>query len=385
MNVQKEGKIMKKLLLCTLSLFAFVGLTACGSEKKLTAEEAKTELKSVAENTAKAANDGIQGNIKLGFSANGQINNLKGYKVIGDQKTAIFTVNQAKADAKANISLNTATDFDNKIIKLGAKADAKVTASADVAGMDKMSINYAADAKADVYLKGDGKYVDEEESETLEGSNAFIDYSANLNEDLAKQFNLESKYEGRLNLFLEGMDVVLPKDEDIKMDEFITSLDEFINDWTIFKKKGNKIIADCSDLKAFKIDGEAIAVQEQLKKYGLTLSVSKFELTVDKEQKLTAFDFQLGLKGKVDFEKLELGKEDFANIAESLEGVIGSASSALGQLDAISGTLSVDLKLNLNASIKYSSSTLTVPEDLAKIEQQTISDFMKSKKAPVLD
>ena len=45
---------MKKLLLATLAVFTFVGLTGCASEKKLTAEEAKTEIKAAQENTAKA-------------------------------------------------------------------------------------------------------------------------------------------------------------------------------------------------------------------------------------------------------------------------------------------------------------------------------------------
>ena len=50
---------MKKLLLCTLSLFAFVGLTACGSETKLTAEEAQTELKEIREDYIKIGRDFI--------------------------------------------------------------------------------------------------------------------------------------------------------------------------------------------------------------------------------------------------------------------------------------------------------------------------------------
>lgn len=357
---------MKKLLLCTLALFAFVGLTGCGSEKQLTAEEAKTELKAVATNTLKASNDAVSGSIKLGFSANAQINNLKGYKDVNGTKTAIFTVNQAKADAKLNASLSTATDFSNKIVKLGLKADGAVKASADVAGMDKMSIDYKADAKADVYVKGGGSYVNKWD-ETEEGSNAYIDLSANLPKELAEKAGIDQAYALKANAFVEDLDIILPADTEV--DEMEFNFDSFINDWTIFKKKGNKIIADCSDLKAFKIDGEAIAVQEELKKYGLTLSVSKFEITVDNEQRITNFDFQMGLKGKVDFAKLELKKEDFEDMAESLEGILGSAAALFNNIDAISGTLSVDLKLTLNAKLNYSSETITIPSELTAIEQ----------------
>lgn len=356
---------MKKLLLCTLSLFAFVGLTACGNEQKLTAEEAQTELKAISTNTLKAVNDAVKADVKFNASANIQANNIKGYKTIGTEKTAIFTVNQASAEAKANFSLSTATDFTNKLVKLSAKGDAKLKANAKIAGMDELKADYTADGKADIYLKGS------------EGqANAYIDYSANLNEDLAKVAGLEEKeLAGKLNIKLDGMDVTLPDDEYFESDDFTVDFDEFINDWTIFKKKGNKIIADCSDLKAFKIDGEAIIIQEELKKYGLTLNVSKFEIGFDNDKRLTSFDFALGLKGKVDLEKLEFDKENIEEMAESFE-FLGALSTMLKNVDDLSGTITVDLSISLGTTIGYTSSTITIPEDLTKIEEKTIAELM---------
>ena len=362
---------MKKLLLCTLSLFAFVGLTACGSETKLTAEEAQTELKEISTNTLKAANDALQGSVKFAGNLNVQANNVKGYKEVAGQKTEIFTVNQASADAKANFSLNTATDFDNKLIKISANGEAKLKANAKVTGLDELKADYSADGKATVYLKG---------AEVAEGedpkANAYVDYSANVSEDLAKVADLEkTKFEGKANILLNGMDITLPDDEYFDSEDFVVDFDEFINDWTIFKKKGNKIVADCSDLKAFKIDGEVIAVQEELKKYGLTLSVSKFEIGFDKEKRLTSFDFALGLKGKVDLSKLELSKEDIKDMAESFE-FLGAISTMIENIDTFTGTVSVDFGVSFGATIKYTTSTITIPEDLTKIEEKTIAELM---------
>lgn len=364
---------MKKLLICTLSLFAFVGLTGCASEKKLTAEEAKTELNAVAKNTAKAVTTAVAGSLKLGVTAKGEINNFKAYKTVGEEKTAIFTVNQAKAEVKANASLSTATDFDNKIIKLGATGDASAKASADIAGMEKKELNLSAKGKATAYLKGGNP-----------DGNFYVDYDATISEDLAKLAKLEkTAYADKLNIIAKDFDMEMPTETEVE--NFSIDFDSFVNDWSIFKKKGNKIIADCSDLKAFKIDGDVISIQDDLAKYGLTLSVSKFEIGVDKQQRMTSFDFQIGLKGKADFEKMNLSKTDIEDLADMLSGIMGPSASALAQMDAVSGTLSVDFKVTLGATFKYTTSTITIPEELTKLTPKTMSEIMGGESTPLTD
>ena len=73
---------------------------------------------------------------------------------------------------------------------------------------------------------------------------------------------------------------------------------------------------------------------------------------------------------------MNLTKADIEDMAETLEGVLGSAAAVIGQLDSLTGTLTLDLSVSLTSTIKYSAAKITIPEELTKIEEKTIDEIM---------
>ena len=55
---------MKKLLTGVLTVFAFIGITGCSNEKKMSAKDAETTKKAAAQNTQKKSE-----NLQLEFSS----------------------------------------------------------------------------------------------------------------------------------------------------------------------------------------------------------------------------------------------------------------------------------------------------------------------------
>ena len=116
---------MKKLLLAALTVFTFVGLTGCASEKKLTAEEAKTEIKAAQENTAKALKEkkALDVNAEVKFKANASAKNIKVDSSLGD---LIPEVKTAKGGVDLQAKFGVAGSLEQMKLKANADATAKI-------------------------------------------------------------------------------------------------------------------------------------------------------------------------------------------------------------------------------------------------------------------
>ena len=140
--------MIKKLLLATLTVFSFVGLTACGNEgKKLNAEEAKQEVKLAQQNTAKAIKEGKG----LKIDVNGKVESTvsaKNIKVDSNLGSIIPEIKTAKLQASFNTKESIAFDIEN----FKGKATASENAS--------VKFNYTAGDKTEkfeVTSKGEGE------------------------------------------------------------------------------------------------------------------------------------------------------------------------------------------------------------------------------------
>ena len=167
---------MKKLLIATLTVLSFVSLTACGSGKKLTAEEAKTEIKAAQENTAKALKEKKGLTVKQTAKANANIS-AKGIK-IGEGAFGM-EIKSAKIGFDAEESFNVTADMSKLNAKLTgdikANANYSITANGETQKQDyKVSGNGEAYVingaeKANIYAKGSATLPEKEDIESLLG------------------------------------------------------------------------------------------------------------------------------------------------------------------------------------------------------------------------
>ena len=357
---------MKKLLLATLAVFTFVGLTGCANEKKLTAEEAKTEIKAAQENTAKALKEtkGVKVDTTTKFEATVSAKNIKVQSSLG---ALIPEIKTAKVSANATLKGGFTVDLD--------KMKAKATASEDISA----SANYTMGDKTEkfsVASKGNGEaYVVKGEDKVNVYAKGELNNDIKVPEDYKALIDAEAykKLSGKINLKFD----LDEDDEDEKsIDEVISTIDfdTIITDWTIFKKKGSTLTADTSNLAAFGVDAEA---QAELAKMGLTLKISKFEIGLNKDKAITSFDFNVSLKGDVDLSKQDIDKDDIVDFISTINPGIASSLSTV-TISGMTGTVSIDTAFNFGLDIAYKADEIKVPEELTKLEEVDFDDLLKS-------
>lgn len=360
---------MKKLLLCALTAITFIGLTGCQSEKKLSAEEAKTEVKAVMENTAAE----VKNAASVSFKADGKATiTAKDVKLLAS-KTAVAAVESAKINASANASIKASANKEDKKAKVTASADAKVDANINSSTLKTMlgwetpkKFNYTAKGEAEVYAV-----------EGAEKTNFYGKYDASINEELAKELGItQTKYSSLFNLASKSINGLFEygedlDDEDDEIDGDTTTDLGFIKDWTIFKKKGNTLIADCSNLEAFDLGEDFYETQATLKTYGIEFKVSKFQIGFDKNKVLTSFDFETSVKGNLDLSKIPYD-------AEAIEDILGEYGSAIASLpiDSMSGTITVDLSAGASFTLGYTPETITVPKDMMETKETDLDEII---------
>ena len=354
---------MKKLLLVALTAITCFSLAGCQDGKKLSAAEAYTELKAIAENTQKSFNK--LGSIKSKETFEGSIK-AKDVKVklpTGDY----MSCGSGSASAKGTYTTEAALNVADKKAKFNVSVDA--SAKADVTSpllkmylgidSDSKKWNYEANGKVEAYLVGS------EESRTgilsYDKANIYTNIDAKVNSELAELLELtktEFKASKNFGSYYFG-DFFEFADYDEEYDEFDF---DFINDWTIFTQKGNTLTADCSNLSAFDVDGDLGEINEMLKSFGLELKISKLQLETNKEKMVTSFDFAMSLKGSLDLSKLDpsslelTGPNKFSN-------------------REYSGTVSVDMTFGLSYDLGYGEKTIDVPENLTKLEEEDFDEF----------
>lgn len=346
---------MKKLLLGVLTTITFLGLVGCdGGGKKLSAEEAKTEIRAIAENTDK--NKGKLSSLKAKTSFKGSVSAKNMKAKAGSQTVDLGSI---KASAKFEGSFDASINPADKKAKIGAKVNASASADIKSAYLVSMMGEKGNSKKYNLSAKGsfDGYYVGNEEDLGFfkyNSSNTYIDYSASINKELADLLkSTETSFKGAKNLYsYDSIFEMFEEDEDD--DEVLFDYD-MIKDWTIFTKKGNTLTADCSNLAAFDLENYE-DTQEMLKQYGLELKVSKLQFTLTNDKVITGFDFAMSIKGSTDLSKLN------------------DSSSMLAP--SYSGTLTFDLSFDFGFDLEYGTQpNIEVPENLTKLEAEEIDEL----------
>ena len=365
---------MKKILLATLAVFTFVGLVGCSNEKKLSADEAKTEIKAAQENTAKALKEKKALDVKSEVKLKANVS-AKDIKIDSSLKDLIPEIKTAKAGVDLQAKFGVAGSAEAKKAKATGDATAKV--NYDYTMGDKTE-------KKDWEIKGNGEvYL----IETDEKTNVYAKGEATLPEDLAKMAKLDkTTLSGMINLMSKKSTPSTPDTDTDEDDDDITEMittfdfDTVIKDWTIFKKKGSTLVADCSNLKAFNF-GEDVDAEAELAKIGLTLKISKFEIGLDKDKAIKSFDFDANLKGTVDLSKQDIDSEDIVELVEMINPALAQTLSTI-TINGISGTVTVDTTLSIGVDIAYTIADIVVPEDLAKLPETDIKALIAGLFAP---
>ena len=367
---------MRKLLICVLSACAFIGITGCSSEKKMSAEEAKTTIKAAAENTQKKLE--VQASIKAKNSVSGAItsNDVK----LNAGSTALIGIEKSKINVKAEATESLTYNITDKKAKVTADGNAKIDANITSQTLKNMfgwdspkKINYEAKGNGEVY------YIDGEEK-----ANIYAKYSAELNDQLVKDFNIPNNtFTGKYNfktVFGMGISDKMVNDDDDDADTSTTTDSDFIKDWTIFKKKGNTIIADCSNLEAFDLGEDFTKVQNELKEKGIVFKVSKFQFELNKDTTIKDLDFVLSLDGNIDLSKLGFDAEAY----QELIGMVATYKPEIATIaaklpvDSLSGTLTLDLDFNEGFEFDYAPEAITVPDELANEPETDLDEKLVS-------
>ncbi|MBP5444689.1 MAG: hypothetical protein J6Y28_00820 [Acholeplasmatales bacterium] len=363
---------MKKLLLTVLTALSFVGLTACGNGgKKLSEAEAKEELKAIAKNTANEMNEIASVSSKASFK--GSISTKKIISKVEGTDMSLTLLDSAKASAKFSAENTLELDKEKKIIK--ETFDMSGNASYSVSG-DFLKLLIGEKSKKDSYeasAKGEAYLYDNADDETI----VCADYSVKLPEAFTKKYSTEEL------ALLSGKHKFVGADAFISdlIEEYTTSDSEtefdfdFIKDWTIFSKKGNKIIADCSDLKAFDLDEDYLASTVILEKFGINLKVSKFEIEVNDKNVITDFVLETSVKGTINLEKIDLEDEELKDLIEEYEDMPYVSTLITLAESNLTGKINVDLSFDTSSSITYGTKTLIVPESYNNVKAEDLDDI----------
>ncbi len=358
--------MFKKLLLVTLSAFTFVGLTGCGSAKKLTAEEAKTEIKAAKDNTLTA----LQNSKALTFKQDADFSASVTAKNIGMAGTAQPLVKSAKISASASDNFSATVDTEKLDFK--ATADAKAKLGYNITMGDKTQkkdFNFSGNGeaylingknKSNLYAKGSASLPKKEDLAELISLASFLSPEiADFFEDF-DDLDIKEKLEGKINIGIDKVDDKYDPEEMIEELDF----DTLIKDWSIFSKKGSTLIADCSNLNAFNFDFDE-DMEAQLEALGLKLNISKFEIGLTNDNAISSFDFKLALKGDIDLAKA-------AKAAEEASPMLGS----------LTGTINVNVEFGLGFDVTYSTSaaSITAPKELTDLEEVSIDDLFPAGK-----
>lgn len=234
---------MRKLLICVLSACAFIGITGCSSEKKMSAKEAETTIKAAAENTQKKLEE--KGAISAKNSINGTItsNDVK----LSAGSTALIGIEKAKINVKADATESLTYNITDKKAKVTADGNAKINANITSQTLKNM-LGWDSPKKVEYTAKGNGEvyYIDGEEK-----ANIYAKYSAELNDQLVKDFNIPNNtFTGKYNFkTVYGMGIIDKIVDDDDTDTSTTTDSDFIKDWTIFKKKVIKLLLIVQILK----------------------------------------------------------------------------------------------------------------------------------------
>lgn len=372
---------MKKILLCVLSACAFIGITGCSSEKKVSAEEAKTVVKNAIENTQKKIES--QASITSKNSIDGKITSNDVKLMAGT--SALFTIEKTKINVKADTNETLSYNINDKKAKITANGNAKVSGNVTSASL-KNVLGWDSPKKLDYTAKGNGEvyYIDGETQ-----ANIYAKYDAELNDQVVKDFNIPNntftgKYNFKTVFFGHGLfDKIF--DDETEEESSTTTTTDFIKDWTIFKKKGKTYIADCSNLEAFDFGEDFTKVQNELKNKGIVFKISKFQFELNDDTTFKDIDFTLSLDGNVDLSKLGFDAESYADLVDIIAKYAPDKAAILKNLpvDALNGTLTLDLDLNQGLEFGYTPEAISVPADLANLPEtdldQMIIEFIFGK------
>ena len=359
--------MFKKLLIATLTCLSFVSLTACGSGKKLTEDEAKAEIKAAQENTAKAIKERKGLTVKQTYNAKADIN-AKNVK-IGEGVLA-FEVKSAKFGYTTDESLEANVDLIDKEAKL--KGDIKANIHYELnANSETQKKDYNASASGELYYKNSKKEENKSniyakgtatlpEKDDLEEILSFFELLNYDTEDFMEMIeNLQTSYEGKINIGIDSGE----DSESIDYIEYISKYDfsTLIKDWSIFTKKGSTLSANCSNIEALDlgIDNEDV---EELATYGIKLEISKFDIKLGKNGEITNIDFKLSLNGKL----------DLAKVAEAT-----SDEMTVSAFENMSGTVNADATIGFGINISYldAAPAVLVPDELLKLEETSLEDL----------
>ena len=359
---------MKKLLLCVLAAFAFVGITGCASETKMSAEEAQKTLNEASLNTEKKLGQYATIKYKDGVSASIKSNEIKG-TVRG---TEVQLIDKSKINTSANASGSVTYNIEEKKAKVSLEADGKIDANITSGFLKSFlsiespkKITYTAKAKGDAYL------IDGEEK-----TNLYVDYNAEINDQIAKDFDIEqTKYSGKYNFSSVMIHGFINKDDDedeTETDTSTTTFDfDFIKDWTIFKKKGNLIIADCSNLDAFDLGEDFKEAQKELKEIGLEFKVSKCQFELNKDKTIKNADFALSASGNLDLSKTEFDSDELVPYISMVDKDLAEKLNEF-EIRDLKGNMEVNFNASAKVEFNYDKKDIVVPDDLKNIEEKSI-------------
>ncbi len=343
---------MKKVLIGVLSAITCFGLAGCQGGKKLSKEEAQTEIRQIAESINKNKNKLSKIKANASFKTAISYNNLKAKTGLGNLSVDLGSFSgSVKFDGSLDVDVNT-TD---KIAKFSSKIDASANADIDSAyilaylgeeGSEK-KYNFSANGKIDGYCVGTEEIYNFETWTMVDYyTNLYANYDFNINKELANTLYIdETNFKGSKNLLSYEYLFEMFSDDYVIFED----LDEdfsIIKNWDIFTMKGNTLTIDCSDLNAFDIDDV-----EELEGDKGGLKISKLSLTLNDDKLITGFDIKGSVKNETDFSK------------EKSYPYSGGKNSN-------------EASFELNIDFEYGEQPkLEVPKNLTDLEEEDMEDF----------
>lgn len=387
----------KKLLLVTLTAFTAFGMAGCKKKKKdsnksnennsteqeitdlkLTASEAKNYLNGIQLSTAAAlgAMKGVTVDGSASLDATARADKITLDASLGTNNPYFSNISLS---ASARVNTTAAIDLDNSkakaIVSESIDANSRYTLKNSVKTNSASSTGSAEayavknNNKTNIY----GKYDLHNDLDLLLPDEAGMMQTLGLFNNMQTKMNVGyEEYDDYDNM----IDAIYGEVDDYDYNGTITGidLDDYINDWTIFTKSGNKLIADCSNIDAFEIDEDFM---DGLDDFGLTLTISKFEIETNKLNQITGIDIRASLKGTTDLEELELESWE---IEEYLEFLLDGKSLEAIDYDNITpngllGSVVINASCSLEYNIDYSAGTITVPNDLLEVKEIDFFDL----------
>ena len=357
--------MFKKAFIVALSVLTFTALTGCETEKKLTAEEAKTEIKAIQDNTISKVKETNSLKIDYEYKTNLSVNakDLKEKNSSSDEKVSIkFSTKQS-----TNASLN--ADIKNLNANLTANEDSNASCSISSKILN-FDFSTKGNAKTDGYLVKNDKSLDFYlKNETKTSSKAPKEYQAYFGngeevtdvEAYKYTYDLNSK-----NIFINDHIGMITNGYLLDMAQNY-NLDTIITDWSNISKKGSTLIINFSNYDTLGFGFEGIGQLEQL---GISFKMSGLKVDINKDNQITGVKFDVSANGNIDLSKVDLSDYDLP-----IDNVPFASTS---MLSGYTGTINLDMSYSISAKIGYTSTVnTTVPTDLLNAEEESLEDLIE--------